>query len=955
MADNPSTPTARKDAKEPEKQNNQVPTISLPKGGGAIRGIGEKFAANPVTGTGSMTVPIATSPGRSGFGPQLSLSYDSAAGNGPFGLGWSLSLPSITRKTDKGLPRYDDADESDVFILSGAEDLVPVLEQDDKGNWVRPKATERIVGGTAYSIQRYRPRTEGLFARIERWTNVNEPTDVFWRSLSKDNITTWYGKTLESRIADPTDPTRIFSWLICQSHDDRGNVLVYGYKQEDSAGVDLTQAHERNRTEKTRSAQRYLKRIRYGNHSPYLPELKAGAPWPEPAGAINTNGSSTWFFEVVFDYGEHRSDAPTPNDAGDWVSRNDPFSSYRAGFEVRTCRICQRALMFHHFPDVKDASGQIIEQGYDGLVRSTDFDYSYEENPADARNPIYSFLLSVTQSGYNKQTPGGGYLKKSLPPVEFTYSEAQIQGVIREVDPTSLENLPSGLDGTTYQWVDLDGEGISGILTEQANGWFYKRNLSPVNAVRSNGSEHFEARFAPVELVASKPALSLASHAQFMDLAGDGRPDLVTFDGPMRGFYERTDDLGWEPFRAFLSFPNFDTGDPNLKFVDLDGDGHADILISEDEVLRWHPSLATDGFGPSEFVRKPFDEEKGPALVFADGTQSIYLADLSGDGLTDLVRIRNGEVSYWPNVGYGRFGTKVTMDSAPRFDSGDLFDQRRIRLADIDGSGTTDIIYLHADGPRIYFNQSGNSWSPPQSLPGFPRIDNLASVQALDLLGNGTACLVWSSPLPGDARRQMRYLDLMGQKPHLLIKTLNNLGAETIVSYAPSTKFYLQDKLAGKPWITKLPFPVQVIERVETLDRISRNRFVTRYAYHHGYFDGPEREFRGFGMIEQWDTEQFAALAGGSIPADNIAAESHVPPVHTKTWFHTGVYLGRERVSRHFEDEYFREPRLAVDTARRLLLDDTIVPPGLTLEEEREACRALKGSMLRQEIYADDA
>jgi hypothetical protein len=105
-------------------------------GGGAIRGIGEKFAANPVTGTGSMSVPIATSPGRSGFVPQLSLSYDSGEGNGPFGLGWSLSLPSITRKTDKGLPQYQDTVDSDVFILSGAEDLVPVYRQDSDGSWV---------------------------------------------------------------------------------------------------------------------------------------------------------------------------------------------------------------------------------------------------------------------------------------------------------------------------------------------------------------------------------------------------------------------------------------------------------------------------------------------------------------------------------------------------------------------------------------------------------------------------------------------------------------------------------------------------------------------------------------------------------------------------------------------------------------------------------------------------
>src|SRR5687767_12920037 len=113
----------------------EPPSIALPKGGGAMRGIGEKFAANPVTGTGSMSVPLATSPGRSGFGPQLSLSYDSGAGNGPFGFGWSLSIPAITRKTDKGLPRYRDAQDpiaenADIFMLLGAEDLVPVLETD---------------------------------------------------------------------------------------------------------------------------------------------------------------------------------------------------------------------------------------------------------------------------------------------------------------------------------------------------------------------------------------------------------------------------------------------------------------------------------------------------------------------------------------------------------------------------------------------------------------------------------------------------------------------------------------------------------------------------------------------------------------------------------------------------------------------------------------------------------
>jgi Salmonella virulence plasmid 65kDa B protein len=86
-----------------------LPTITLPKGGGAISGIGEKLTVGQATGTATLSVPVSTSPGRSGFGPALSLTYDSGAGNGPFGLGWRLSVPAVTRKTSKGLPRYEDA------------------------------------------------------------------------------------------------------------------------------------------------------------------------------------------------------------------------------------------------------------------------------------------------------------------------------------------------------------------------------------------------------------------------------------------------------------------------------------------------------------------------------------------------------------------------------------------------------------------------------------------------------------------------------------------------------------------------------------------------------------------------------------------------------------------------------------------------------------------------------
>ncbi|HEX4962205.1 MAG TPA: SpvB/TcaC N-terminal domain-containing protein [Thermoanaerobaculia bacterium] len=930
----------KSDSAGPGVKGVSAPTLSLPKGGGAVRGIGEKFGVNPVTGTGSLSVPLPLSPGRAGFGPQLALSYDSGAGNGPFGFGWSLGLPSITRKTDKGLPRYLDAEESDVFILSGAEDLVPVLDAADQ----RVPPQERTVYDVAYKIYRYRPRLEGLFARIERW--VAKETGVsHWRSISRDNVTTLYGFDPDSRIADPTDPRRIFSYLICRTFDDKGNVAVYHYAAEDGRGVNRSQAHEANRGDPDRLAQRYLQSIRYGNQRPYFPSWSvAGPETPLP-------GPDEWHFEAVFDYGDHSPDLPLPEPDSTlpWPVRPDPFSTYRAGFEVRTYRRCERVLLFHHFAAEPGV-------GKNCLVRSTDLFYSDEETPADPKNPIYTFLRSVTQTGYRRQ--GTGYVHRSLPPLEFEYSQPRVRPEVLTLDAESLANLPEGLDGSRFQWVDLDGEGLSGILTDHGGGWGYKRNLSPLNQVTlADGSRATRARFGPLEAVAVLPSRSeLGGGQQLLDLAGDGLLDVVTLGEPVPGFFERTADGGWEPFRAFASLPRLDWSEPNLKFVDLTGDGHADVLLTEEGLFTFYPSLGEAGFGEAGTVRPPWDEERGPQVVLADEAQTIFLADLSGDGLSDLVRIRNGEVCYWPNLGYGRFGAKVTMDGAPRFTDEERFDARHIRLADVDGSGTTDLLYVGEDGVQVCFNRSGNSWAEPHRLAVFPTADNLSAVQATDLLGTGTACLVWSSPLPSQTAAPLRYVDLMGgEKPHLLVRSRNNLGAETRTRYAPSTRFYLADKTAGKPWITRLPFPVHVVERVETYDWIGRSRFATRYAYHHGYFDGFEREFRGFGMIEQWDTEeQRGDTSFPEAEATNWDAASWTPPMLTRTWFHTGAFVEAGAVSRQYAGEYWSEPALSGDDREAMLLPDAVLPSDLTADEIREAYRALKGMALRTEVYAQD-
>ncbi len=923
----------------PSGEGTPVPSITLPKGGGAVRGIDEKFTINSVTGTGSLSVPIASSPGRSGFGPRLSLSYDSGRGNGPFGFGWDLELPSITRKTDKGLPRYIDADESDTFVLSGAEDLVPVLD----GDGARLRFA-RTVHDVAYDVYPYRPRVEGLFARIERWARTDTGTS-HWRSITRDNVTTLYGFDGDSRVADPTDSRRIFSYLICRTFDDRGNVCVYDYAAEDDVGVQLSRAHESNREDVGRRAQRYLRSVHYGNAEPYFHDWSAeGTATPLP---------SEWLFKLVLDYGDHSPEQPRPAPDHAWNVRPDPFSSYRSGFEVRTYRRCERVLLFHNFP---------LEEGVgaDCLVHSTDFQYSDEQTPEDPRHPVYTFLRSVTQAGYRRQ--GQGYLRRPMPPLEFEYSEPRMRDEVLTLDAESFVNLPEGLDGSRFRWVDLDGEGLSGILADHDGGWGYKRNLSPLNeTTRPDGSRATLARFGPPESVAPLPSPNrLGGKQQLLDLSGDGQLDVVAFEDPVPGFFERTADEGWEPFRAFDSLPRLDWSAPNLHFIDLTGDGHSDILITEDGLFTFYPSLGESGFAAAEAVRVPLDEARGARVLLADKVQTVQLADMSGDGLSDIVRIRNGEVAYWPNLGYGRFGAKVTMDAAPRFADDTLFDPRRIRLADIDGSGTTDILYVGAGGVTVCFNRSGNSWAEPRRIALFPAADDRSAVQVLDLLGTGTACLVWSSPLPSAARAPLRYVDLMGgQKPHLLVRARNNLGAETRMRYAPSTRFYLADKEAGRPWVTRLPFPVHVVERVETYDWLGRGRFVTRYAYHHGYFDGHEREFRGFGMVEQWDTEEHRGdtdFAGSD--AANWDAASWSPPVLTRTWFHNGAFVEAGAVSRQYAREYWTEPALRPEERaadrEALLLPDTILPPGLSPAEVREAHRALKGMVLRTEVYAED-
>lgn len=879
--------------------------IAMPKGGGALSGIGEKFSPDLHTGTGNFTVPIALPPGRNGFQPSLALTYSTGNGNGLFGLGWSLSIPGISRKTASGVPLYNEdkstlakGERRDVFILSGAEDLVPV--------------SGAYPGGVIY-----RPRTEGLFARIthHREPNPNHNStspglNNYWRVESKDGLISHYG-TQNPTVNDaavstkPGDAKRIYAWRLTETRDTFNNLIRYVY-ETDSGDKD---GHK--------WSQPLLKRIRYADYG-------------DPA-------NPRFLVNVEFNYEDDRTDS---------------FSDCRAGFELRTSKRCK--------------SIKVSTAAVDGQPRDVrEYVFTYESDPNNGVSILTQLdIIGFDNDGSRYDGTERTHLKQ-LPPLTFAYS--RFTPATRHFEIVKGSDLPAlALGAADMELVDLHGGGLPDILQMNGTGVRYWRNLG-------------DGRFDLPRPMREAPVLALAdAGVQMIDANGDGRMDLLVTGSPLAGYYSLTHQAGWDrkSFQRYESVPSFNLDDPEVRLVDLDGDGRTDILRTGSRLECYFndpdPALA---WQRTHFAQRQ-SLEAFPDVNFSD--PRVRLADMTGDGLQDVVLIHDGNVEYWPNLGHNNWGRRISMRHAPRYrDSGYTlgYDPRRILVGDVDGDGLADIVYVGHDYVLLWINHSGNAWSSePIVIPGTPPVTDLDNLRLVDLHGTGVAGVLWSSDASGLSRHRMMFLDFTGgTKPYLLNEMDNHMGAITRVAYQSSTAYYLEDqKKPQTRWRTPLPFPVQVVARVEAIDEVSRGKLTTEYRYHHGYWDGAEREFRGFGMVEQFDTESIDTYHDGALHQErefarflNAALEQHfTPPIHTRTWFHQGP-VGEEFGDWEEVDythEYWPgDPQLLEHTQQvnTFLSDYNDRPNGTQASPrnrriKRDALRTLRGSILRTELYALD-
>lgn len=846
------------------------------------------------TGAASYSYALPLPNGRLGFGPGLALNYQDAAGNSPFGFGWMLGgMAAISVFDRRSAPRYDATDR---YALAG-EELVPALSSG-------PGAPAALEWDTAtHHVRRFRPRREATFSRVEQWTAAADG-DVHWRVRRPDGSVAVFGRRADGtgRIRDPQHPAHTYEWLLEGQYDRFGNAIRYDYIPEDGAGVDWSSPAEFPRLT-AGHAQRLLKRVRYLNQDPLT--------------ADDDGAAASWHLEVVLDYGDHApGQAATPAPDRDWLVRQDPFSSRRPGFDIRTYRLCRRVLVFHRFDELGPAPV---------LTRSI--------NLLHNESPTATFLNRIEVQGFRHDA---AITVQSLPGVTFSYSDSVVDQRLRTLDSLSLENLPQGLHGSEYRFADLRGEGLPGVLTVSDGAWYYKPNLGG-------------GTFGPQERLAETPSDRTAG-SLLADFDRDGNFNVATLDGRHAGYSEyNRDDRTWQAFQPFNQVPVL-AGPGRQDWVDVDGDGLPETILALGGNSLRYPALGKNGYGAP--TNLPQHATSSVPLLAERPEVGVFMADMTGDGLLDVVHVQEGRIEYWPGLPGGELGTPISMLNPPALPDGTPLDIRRIRFVDLDSTGTADLLYVGVDSLLWWRNATGNGFVNGGQLPGLPAADDLCSAQILDLLGDGTLCLVWSSVLAGDTSAPLRYVRLMADgPPRRLVSVASDAGAETVVEYSSSAVHYRRDEAApdtGRPWLTRLPQHVTVVDRVFLIDHVANTRSVARYEYHCGYFDSAERVFRGFLQVDIHDSGSFHRPGWGApgvaeirplrpdeLPPDELGAAS----CH-RIWYASGDPVIDARLRTRCWDG---DP------------DAPTLPSGPdSPTDDPDAHRAVAGRPLRDEIFAVD-
>lgn len=470
-----------------------------------------------------------------------------------------------------------------------------------------------------------------------------------------------------------------------------------------------------------------------------------------------------------------------------------------------------------------------------------------------------------------------------LPPAEFEYSSSSFLGNPRLI-PVEFAGgsrpslLPPGLDpdfGQEFaELIDFEGNGLPD---------FYKaRDPQSPDPFASDvvwlnqGDGQFRRQEIPQNEGVGQPIQGRYSFLR--DVDGDGLVDAVALlgFGQDTAVYRRNLGGRWSGSEVTITFPEGGTVreafDPeNSRQLDLTFDKQIDTLVTRTGSLGQGVEL--DVFfnrGDGRIIRRGNTMNgnvPGLPATFEASQGRLIIADLNGDRLQDLVWMADdfeGGIRFWPGKGHGKFDyDPSTMDgyrmaNTPDFSGNNAMIQR-LNMADLNGDGLADLYMLDGVELRIWLNLDGTRFGEEQRIvlrdaEGQQRSfdPTLATHRLADLTGSGVQEFLieafsghFSDIVPGMYRLPI----LNPTAPNLMTSFSNGIGRTITVTYRSSVVDYLRDKEAGTPWETRIPFPVSVVG--ETIVSDGLHEYRSEFIYHDGFYDGIEREFRGFRRAEE--------------------------------------------------------------------------------------------------------